>query len=999
MHSAIRNILFGFVLMLAFAAASNAEPLRITGQNIDPLPINAGNFDETVINQGTISASGAYPFDFLSTKIFTNELSGVIDIGSGGLVFDYNGDFGRRPLSQFVNKGRIASSGLIEINATNILNDRFSTIDAPRIGAIRLNGDNVDLRSSTLSASGADGNFFFSGGNISTNDFVLPSNHRIDGWAITQNYRNDNRGDDPVLRSSSLFSSGFLNVPFHFGDNISSFSFPSVSAFDWFLGATWSQNTNNTIQAKINLVFIDTNVLTGNLADYDVDFFYSGTANNIDNLDSIVQFQYTEADPTSVGSAVSGFTIRDSLAGDFPPLSPTRDPDLDLLREVTHRDMFRPESHDISASASFFSLTSPAMLQPFTNEFFYTTTARSQNLRYASNVVAFEYARTDFTVSPYDYPGTGFGFGSSSEATQSFTNSPGRVEINATGNVDLDFATISAENLIRIRAKSVTGLTNAVIDAPNIQLEVEDGAESFTFDGSIPSSVRRLNGDMRVFSAAWENTQFVTNNINDFVSGVFNVPAIYRFMVEQGMINSGAIRWALSTNTVEYLYQITVIDHNVATNMPVNLDQISIPATNFNVESVFAPSRELIISGESLVIATNGAILPGGGLLELGGLQLPNLANFTNNGLLQVSSLVLGPDTTNEFINIVNNSNIVTGSAHLKSRYFENNALLSNVVNNLDLDCETNRLYGGSIYNGGVLRVSGADLVATNSSITNIGAFVLAITNRVSDRDFTNLWQTSGGLRMLTKPFKGDLLSTSIQTFAAQDQVRVHSWAGEDRGDTAGGYRNNVAIGRLILDGETNGVFRFGSETGAAAAMYVDVIEFRNNATNFADVLQLTPDMTIYFAETAGNVPADKLTNAYPNRLVWVSETTRQGPSMNVQLSMSQSTNMTLRAFRSLTYNTLDADNDGLVNSIDTTPISGFTIGDVRYDAESGIVNVVWQAMSGISYTVQRRLSIDQPWEDVVLVIPSEDGPFTYVAPGNSNKNSFYRIRFEKGLE
>src|SRR4029077_6362475 len=86
-------------------------------------------------------------------------------------------------------------------------------------------------------------------------------------------------------------------------------------------------------------------------------------------------------------------------------------------------------------------------------------------------------------------------------------------------------------------------------------------------------------------------------------------------------------------------------------------------------------------------------------------------------------------------------------------------------------------------------------------------------------------------------------------------------WAGQDRGPNAAGFLNNEAVGHLILDGgDANSTFFF-SGPGPQNAIYVDLIELRNGATNRAPrvvngqtvqvytAIDVDPGMTVYFAD------------------------------------------------------------------------------------------------------------------------------------------------------
>jgi hypothetical protein len=142
------------------------------------------------------------------------------------------------------------------------------------------------------------------------------------------------------------------------------------------------------------------------------------------------------------------------------------------------------------------------------------------------------------------------------------------------------------------------------------------------------------------------------------------------------------------------------------------------------------------------------------------------------------------------------------------------------------------------------------------------------------------------------------------------------------------GFSNNMALGRLILDGAENSSFRFaGSKKNRA--MYVDYLELRNYATNYLDDLagasiQIDPNLTIYFANA--NLPPSKLNGNGGGRLLWLPSF--YGPLSTTNIVVTY-TNLYGEVFsRNYLMNTalatskdLDTDGDCLVNAEDFDPL------------------------------------------------------------------------------
>ena len=82
-----------------------------------------------------------------------------------------------------------------------------------------------------------------------------------------------------------------------------------------------------------------------------------------------------------------------------------------------------------------------------------------------------------------------------------------------------------------------------------------------------------------------------------------------------------------------------------------------------------------------------------------------------------------------------------------------------------------------------------------------------------------NSWLVGNGIDLPVKPKVGDLRGTTIlDTGGFGSEIR-HAWAAEDRDCTPAGFTDNVALGRLILDGGNDSVFRF---TPAAFSLTFD---------------------------------------------------------------------------------------------------------------------------------------------------------------------------------
>jgi hypothetical protein len=98
------------------------------------------------------------------------------------------------------------------------------------------------------------------------------------------------------------------------------------------------------------------------------------------------------------------------------------------------------------------------------------------------------------------------------------------------------------------------------------------------------------------------------------------------------------------------------------------------------------------------------------------------------------------------------------------------------------------------------------DTVTNTTTVTVVSNAIPMTLTIVSN---ANSWAAGNGVDLPVKPRLGDLLGTTIlDTAPAFVEVR-HLWAAEDRGCSPAGFTDNVALGRLILDGGNDSLFRF----------------------------------------------------------------------------------------------------------------------------------------------------------------------------------------------
>jgi hypothetical protein len=297
---------------------------------------------------------------------------------------------------------------------------------------------------------------------------------------------------------------------------------------------------------------------------------------------------------------------------------------------------------------------------------------------------------------------------------------------------------------------------------------------------------------------------------------------------------------------------------------------------------------------------------------------------------------------------------------------------------------------------GGNVELYGSTLEISHSTITPASALVLNITNRLADGgpSGSNLWSLTDGIRFNTRPASGDLLGTTIRSFAPQFRAVPHLTAGTNRGAVAAGFSNNTAIGRLVLDGAPSSLFVFSPLT-ANSALYVDFLEFQNSATNYLTSLQINSGVTVYFADS--NLPAEKLDGAIGGRLRWVSS--YAGANSSITITNSDSSVVTVNRALRLSP-TIDSDGDGIPNKFDGTPFDPPLIAmRVEATASRGAepVNyaaISWAAAANTTYRIEFRATVDGAWQHLMDYTHGPETSTATVFDPIVDGACFYRVSY-----
>ncbi len=880
-------------------------------------PTTAPVVDATAfVNRSIFSVSTSVLYDMQSVLFYTNTGSGVMT-GIPGFRFDYVTNFNglsngvRLTASAFVNQGSISADTSLQVFATNIISS--GELHASAGGIIRLNGNPgfpgvtngsvVDVSRSAI-RTGASPEFGFGLGSIFGNFYQNEE-------GVTDRYWGE--GTNNSLRSGAAampLSFGNFNVPFTFspshmvlenagtGTNTVSvpgfgFGFGIRSDFGAFVYTNQPTPSNRIVQ----VVFVPTNNIDTNFSTsvrFDTDFGITDAAV------AIVEFQSVDFDIVFQRFTTNFIYFLDSSA---------QETNLTLLRNF-FTNTRRPSNYDITRASPYSSdwqLFTVPTNAAFTPELIYNPAT------YRSNRVNVLYAGYSAQIGQASTNG-GFGFGlPTPPIVIEPTNMAGRVEIVA-DTVNLDQTRVRTESLFSVRTRNLLSNQVALVDAPFLIYDIATREPEMIITNLAPPSVRRLSGQLSAWSGVWTN----------FETTVTPSPTNVLVFV---------------TNTTEIRFHVLILDNVLQTIRPTVVHEFSAHADNLVIGDFLRIGKTLLLDATNLHI-TSGIQLPPGYNWAASNIQ--RVVNLTNDGSILIPQTGFFESVRSNcppgsicppqpYDNFVNNGFISAAGLFIRASNFVNQgsplAANGGVIQansglfSLKATCASlsNSTFIGSgdveIFAGKLTNRHGLLLAGSNSP----GALILSVTNVLTDggTDADNRWFSSAGFRFLTRPAAGDLLGTRLESRITRNSGdSYHYWPAGDFGATTNGFTNNLALGRLVLNGiGNNSLFRFFG-TATSNALYVDYLDLQNSATNYDTALSIAPNLVIYFANAS--VPPAKLNGRHGGRLRWVS--TYAGPNSFTNIfyaSTMQTYTFNLPLAQATDF---DSDGDNIANFDDPEP-------------------------------------------------------------------------------
>lgn len=805
------------------------------------LPLNLFTFSDVLnyTNTGVMACNTGFKFDTEPSgtgsahmaRNFINTATGSIAAGSatnGFFAFSTNGFVGSVGLGA-ISVG-LTGFPLILVSATNIINTGL--LDAGESGVINLGGSMMNLDRGTVHIEGFDESINFFGFNIGIFEAYY-------GLGLQTNISFSLRsGQSPASKvTSNTGQTGFISVNPPFPVAYANTNMVNGSNFTYQVVFV---NTNVGISTDVRFepftdfavpiiqwLAVVTNAVTGQVSTNSL--YLSDTFGALTNFQLITNGFTLGGAPESAPENYTFEPIYGGTLGTYTNLPHGNS-------GYTTNNIFNPPS------------------SPETNQY----TAYGVNL-----------APLTFEPDP-------------NLTSSTITNLPGRILLNASNYMDMKFAKVTGANYLNIASTNhFAGSAFAQVDAPYMDLNLGTTNGQLTVTNLVGPYVPRFDGTIGVYSARWTN-------------------------IVAGITNS---------------YHVLIVDSEFSAVSPVFVENFLARSTNVVICDELNVVSNILINAQSLTVASNGpgAPTPFGQInIQAANIiwssSLPVLQTLTNSGIIAVpnTTYFLGvrqpPYYTSTFNQpyqaFVNHGSIFTSGDTTWATYFENtgfgplvylgtnNVLVTNlpgIVSSFGpVTVQANTAIMGSseiIAAAGDILIEAGSLSVSNHSLLASGALTLYATNGLnftadgSGALWTNFWSDGNGFNLPIKPPTGDLLGTTVTNFCPGNYAQViNTWAGQDRGASVAGFANNVAVGHLILNGaDTTSSFFF---TGASSgnALYVDLIELQNGATNITNpqtgytAFEIDTNMMIYFADAVagGQDISERLDGGANGRLRWV---------------------------------------------------------------------------------------------------------------------------------
>lgn len=534
---------------------------------------------------------------------------------------------------------------------------------------------------------------------------------------------------------------------------------------------------------------------------------------------------------------------------------------------------------------------------------------------------------------------------------------PGRVIVEA-DDLDLRNARIRAEGGLRIKTKNLIGSTNAVIDCQNLSLELGNTGGLLVITNVVPDKVERFTGGVKAYSIVWANEQrgVRRDSLNpppaEPTTDTVTVNLHYHLLVVDAFLN---------TETPVIVNDLTATSHKVVFKDLLRItEKLRINAEHLSVH------RDLILGKETLVGSGEYSLIDGQNRWDK--TVAPELKYFTNHALINVPQYAhFGDDRQEPYETWVNYGTNNAQNVNIRAKFVQNMGRI-NASASINIDAGDAILQEGMIEAGNSISLTAQNLKMRFQTNITGGEFVLNVSGVMTDggEDSGNIIESRRGVRLVGKSAQGDLLGTEIVTHVDDFEVQEIHWPAENRGATVEGFKDNCAIGRLVLMHGARSKFVFTGLEGQDNAIYIDYLDIprlmyldEHDILEGKDVLpmmDIEEGYTVYFA--ASNIPAEILDGMYGGRLRWVRQYPGYYSSMPLYLVGVDKTIRVNRSFRQSIL--FDTDDDGTANGFDLTPFGGGLPDITSVSRGENKIQIQWMGFPGSLYRIEFKGNIEQ---------------------------------------
>ncbi|MFN7137891.1 MAG: hypothetical protein ACK4UN_00975 [Limisphaerales bacterium] len=558
----------------------------------------------------------------------------------------------------------------------------------------------------------------------------------------------------------------------------------------------------------------------------------------------------------------------------------------------------------------------------------------------------------------------------------SVTNLNGRVEVRA-DNLNLNFAQIQTPNYLLLQAtNNFLGSTRSSVISPFTDINLARQAGEMEISGLMPDVLPIFPGELEVWSGRW----------NDVI--------------------------AFEDSTNLFQFHLVLVDSTgLEPTAPAIVNKLKLKAPSVKVGDILNVQKDLQVDAGALTISSGGALNMIGENL-IWGESLPTLTSLTNlGGITNVTGTIFAQNSTpaepmgQPYNWIVNHGSIYVGGLAANANNFINSGIIQAQYASVDLR------FGNGVFTNGTIQGIGAnaDVLLTgnnlliSNSVISARKISLSLNSSLTDGGIlgNNLWRTRNGFELLVKPGTGDLLGTTIASFAAAGREVEIRWAGVDRGTSSSGYQNNAAVRDLYLDGRYGSLHTFRA-VGGQNAMYVENLALSPEIqADLEWAIAIDPNFRLYYQNLGTVIPMfggghefgpalishEELAAAFGGRISRFVKAPAPTSQVNLRDSKgniigSITVNTSLRE-----STTIDSDGDGVVNALDDFPFDGPVLSSAILNG--GAVQLGWNAAANTTYSVWSSTNFVN-WQKVTdITSGTVTGPMSIQVPASSEVRTF----------